>query len=159
MAALQSRPITSIARKKNVPRKEKDERGQKREASETPKINGKSKSRTKPRLVSKQIASTGVGTSQSSEQEEENDLENINTENWREVLLKKRKKKKKKKEKEKSKPKGRRTRPTAIAIKVAAGKSYFDVVLGTQEKVNPDNHGIAIRNMTQTRDGNVLIEI
>ena len=47
----------------------------------------------------------------------------------------------------------------ALAIQVAKGKSYSDVFLGIQEKVNPDDHRVAVRNVTKTRDGNVLIEI
>ena len=33
------------------------------------------------------------------------------------------------------------------------------MVLEIQNSVNPDDHGVAIRNLTKTRDGNVLIEI
>ena len=32
-------------------------------------------------------------------------------------------------------------------------------MLRIQNNVNPDDHGVAIRKMTKTRDGNVLIEI
>ena len=52
MAALQPRPINSITRKKKEARREKDERGQKRGASESPKINGLPNTRSKPCLMS-----------------------------------------------------------------------------------------------------------
>ena len=69
------------------------------------------------------------------------------------------KKKKKQKKKENSASNNKRPRPVTLAIKVAKGKSYSDVVLGIQEKVNTEDHGVAIRNVTKTRNGNVLIEM
>ena len=38
-------------------------------------------------------------------------------------------------------------------------KSNADVVLEIRNSVNPDDHGVAIRNATKTRDRNVIIEI
>ena len=66
-----------------------------------------------------------------SEQKDDDKSSDMDKRDWETVPLKKKKRKKKRKEKKKPNPQGTRTRPTAIAIKLADGKSYTDVVLGT----------------------------
>ena len=158
MATLQPRPIKPIARRKKETKREEDERGQKRGASESPKIGGFSNTRSKPRLMSNRTRSAD-NVIRRSEQNDDDKSSEVDQGDWKTVPLKKRKRKKKKNEKKKQNPQGKRTRPSAIAIKVADGKSFADVVVEIQKNVNPDDHGVAIRNLTKTRDGNVLIEI
>ena len=90
MAALQPRPIKSIARKKKETRREETERGQKRGASESPKIDGFSNTRSKPRLMSNRTRLAANG-SRTSEQEDEDKSSEVDKGDWETVPLKKRK--------------------------------------------------------------------
>ncbi|XP_033231714.1 uncharacterized protein LOC117182718 [Belonocnema kinseyi] len=47
----------------------------------------------------------------------------------------------------------------AIAINPAAGKKYADVLKEVQANVKPDDHGVSVKSIRQTRTGDVLIEL
>ena len=145
MAELSPRHIPS--NEQNAPKAWQD-RGKKRSASESPKLNGNSKTCVKPRLTPDQK------TAEDRKKMTKKSNRRTSTKETGEMSSR-RKKNKKKKRKNLIPFKGlvQQQLPLRSLLEKAT------LVLGIQDKVNPDDHGVAIRNMTKMRDGNVLIKI
>ena len=85
MAELLPRHIPSNEQNALKARREKEDRGKKRSAFESPKLNGKSKTRVKPRITPGQKAAEGL--------ERNEEIENIENEEWRDAIPRKKKEK------------------------------------------------------------------